>query len=82
MGLDYNLYCIDCNETSRNIEFSIVTERWQLKHWNWQCEPDGLPDFLDFLCAHSGHRLKFRDSKGNVTKPHEKTGKYVLGLEE
>jgi hypothetical protein len=30
-----------------------------------------LPNLLDFLCEHSGHRIEFRDETGRITKPHK-----------
>ena len=87
MGMEYRLGCNNCNTESNSIEFSIIRTHWVPKNWTRvdaggasQEYPEELPAIFDFLVAHSGHRIEFKDGRGNVTKPHEITGGYVIGL--
>lgn len=83
LTLKYKLRCLDCNVESGSMEF-ITGDLPDQEFYRWlplRCTDYGtpeLPNLLDFLCEHSGHRIEFIDEKGRVTKPYEVSRAYVL----
>lgn len=80
MGLDYHIHCIDCDQDSEQVEYSIVS------YYQWKSIPND-PDtvqsnWTEFLVNHSGHKLQFLDAFGRETDPKQTRGGYVLGIED
>lgn len=68
--MKYGLICLDCNVQSESMKFVITGEVPCLPMKCTGGGADDLPNMLDFLCKHSGHRIAFK-AKVKVTKPHE-----------
>ena len=78
MGIEYHLKCIDCDDITATVEYSIVGY-YQFK--SIPNDPDTVQDdWTPFLVKHSGHRIQFLDVFGKQTDPKKTTGGYILGL--
>jgi len=81
MGMEYCLYCEDCDEKTEGIEFSII-DRIEFKFKTLETLEKVGESWVNFLIGHSGHKIKFVDSKGRETDPTEISPGYVLGINE
>lgn len=78
MGMQYHLECVGCKKKSGKVEFCVT------RFLSVKSVPDDytrmVEHYVRFLIKHSGHKIKFVDSRDNETDPTKIDGKYVLGI--
>lgn len=77
MGLDYHLFCADCNEVSGEYEYSIVG--YIESKYPDECE-NQVRNWTKFMTLHSNHRIQLRDAFDRESDPSVIKGYYVLGI--